>query len=286
MGNRRTKHQPRRTPRAPRESRDHHDDAPPPDRRNVWQWSLLGIKVAVGLCLLLGVVGALSFGVLHYARTTPRFSVVDVRIEGTQRLLRQDVLAAAGLEKGTNLFALDVEATERRLLQSPWISKVRVTRRLPGTVRLEISEREAAAVALIEGTPFLVDRDGVPFKTLGRGDPSDLPLITGVTAHAFSKDRRAEQARVYEALVLLRDYERSSFARGLTAQEVHLESSGGAVLTVGPQGTALVLGLPPWKKKLLRAERVLERTRQRGGQPNVIFLDNDAHPERVVVRVK
>jgi cell division protein FtsQ len=199
--------------------------------------------------------------------------------------LRQDVLRTAGLAKGQNIFSVEPEETSKKLLESPWISSVRVSRKLPGTVRLEIGERKPQAIALVGSQNYLVSEDGVPFKRLGQGDPHDFPLITGISLEALAKDRRAELARIVDALSLLRDYEHLSVFKKYPAQELHLESSGNAVLTVGGEGVSLHLGQAPWKQKLLRAEKVLSATRRAGGKANVVFLDNVAHPERVVVRV-
>jgi hypothetical protein len=34
------------------------------------------------------------------------------------------------------------------------------------------------------------------------------------------------------------------------------------------------------------AERVISELRQKGRAPGIVFLDNEAHPERVVVRMR
>lgn len=287
MGNRRTKNEKSSKKRAPREFGSVFDELPSLSvPSGVGSWLLLGLKVIVGLALIVGAVGSLAWGVHRYAQTTPRFAVVNVEIEGTRRLARDDVLGAAGFKKGDNLFALDVEKAEKSLLSSPWIAQARVVRQLPGTIRLEVVERDAVALAVIGGKTFLVSQDGEPFKEMGSGDPHDLPIVTGLSLLALSKDRRAELSRLRETLGLLRDYEKLPIAQSFPIEEVHLEPSGDAVLTVGSEGISMHLGATPWKRKLLRAERVLQRTRKAGGEPSVVFLDNDAHPERVVVRVR
>lgn len=287
MGNRRTKAEKSAKTRAPREHSSLFDDsssfAMP---RNTRSWVLLSLKVVIGLALIVGAVGSLAWGVHRYAQTTPRFAVSQVEIEGTRRLARDDVLGAAGIKKGDNLFALDVEAAERALLESPWIASARVFRRLPGTIRLEILERDAVALAILGGKTFLVSQEGEPFKEMGSGDPHDLPIVTGVSLEGLAADRRAELERLRETLGLLREYEKLSIAQSFPAEEVNLKPTGEAILMVGNTGIALHLGSSPWKRKLLRAERVLSKTRRSGGTPSVVFLDNDAHPERVVVRVE
>lgn len=247
---------------------------------------LLGAKVLFGGALVLAAVLGLSWAVYRYAQTTPRFAVQKIDVSGTRRLVREDLLAAADLKEGVNLFALDVDKAEKALLSSPWVAQVRVVRRLPSTVRVELVEHEPRAIATISGTSFLVSEEGVPFKELGSGDPHDFPVITGISPDALARDRRAELDRLAETLGVLRDYERLSISRAFPVQEAHLGKGGDASLVVGSEGITLHLGSGPFKQKLLRAERVLEKTRKAKGEPSIVFLDNEAHPERVVVRVR
>jgi cell division protein FtsQ len=272
--------------RAPADPRVTGEAEPGPAPRSAREWTVLSLKVAFGLGLLVAAVVTLAWGVHRYAQTTPRFAIVHLEVEGTKRLAREDVLGAAGVQKGQNLFSLDIPKAERALVESPWISSAHITRRLPGTVRLQVVERDPRAILVLHGKNFLVSSDGTPFKELGQGDPHDFPLITGVSAAELRRDRRAELERLERTLALLRQYEELPLGRSHPVQEVHLTDSGSASLTVGELGLALHLGAPPWKQKLLRAERVLSKAERAGGTPQVVFLDNDAHPERVVMRVQ
>jgi cell division protein FtsQ len=48
----------------------------------------------------------------------------------------------------------------------------------------------------------------------------------------------------------------------------------------------LVLGGPPFRRKLEQAARVVAELDKRGSKADAIMLDNDARPERVVVRMR
>ncbi len=261
-------------------------EAQPRKMRSLWGWVLTSLKVIVGVTLILGAVSGISWGVYRYARTTPRFSVKEISIEGTKRLSREDILAASGLTTGENLFALDVEAAQNALVQSPWIERAQVVRNLPNRVSIQVHERAARAALVLQGRTFLVDEAGVPFKEAGLGDPRDLPLITGLSVDRLRRDRALEEERLRDILALIRSYEHLSVAKSYPPEEVHLKDSGHTTLVVGSTGIALHLGPPPFKQRLLRAERVLRKTLRNGATPSVVFLDNEAHPERVVVRVQ
>jgi cell division protein FtsQ len=55
---------------------------------------------------------------------------------------------------------------------------------------------------------------------------------------------------------------------------------------VGREAIALSLGQPPYRDKIEEASRILNEVARRRANAAVIFLDDDAHPERVVVRMR
>jgi len=242
-------------------------------------------RFVLGLVMVVGSALGLGWAVRHYALSTPRFAIEEVDVRGARRLGTRAVMEAAGIEKGRNIFALDALTAERRLVEVPWVEKAHIERKLPGTLVVDLVEREAAAVTSVDGALYLVARSGDPFKRLEPGDPFDLPVITGLDPRDFGRDRDHARERLGGALELLRRYRALPVSKRYDAEEVHLAPGGEAVLMVGEKAIALYLGEPPWQKQLLRAARVLERVRA-GREPSAVFADNRAHPERVVVRMR
>ena len=56
-------------------------------------------------------------------------------------LSRRAVLETAHVHTGSNVFQLDASAAERALLKDPWVAEASITRDLPGTVRIAVTER-------------------------------------------------------------------------------------------------------------------------------------------------
>ena len=247
---------------------------------------LAALKLGAGLFVVIGAAVAVAVGVHRYALSTPRFSLRQVELVGAKRLTVAQVERLAGLEKGKNLFALDAEAAERKILEDPWVASVRVTRQLPGTLKVELSERDAAAVAAVGDRLYLVTSQGEPFKSLEAADPVDLPVLTGITPELLARDRARALERFKAALELVGDFGKLPSSRIQPIEEVHLAPSGDVSLIVGKDGITLELGQPPFARKLSMAETVLSELRRKGKAPGIVFLDNQAHPERVVVRMR
>lgn len=244
------------------------------------------LKLTSGIAIVVGAATALTWGLYRYAKTTPRFAVQELEITGSRRLTDDQVAKLGRVRLGANIFGIDTQEVEQRLVDDPWISEARVSRRLPTSLKVELVEREAAAIAPLDGRLFLLTRTGEPFKPLKPGDPVDLPVVSGVVTEQLQLDRPRELERIATAMEVLRHYERTALSKVHAAQEAHIAPDGRVTLTIGKEGAALHLGFGPWRKKLMMASRVVSMSEKRGQAPGIVFLDNQAHPERVVVRMR
>jgi cell division septal protein FtsQ len=242
-------------------------------------------KLALGIVLVLGTTGATVYGGYRLALQSSQFALRALEIE-SRRSSERELLEKAGAHVGDNLLAFDTHAAEQRLLSDPWIRSARVVRKLPHTLRIQLVEREALALASLDGGLFLIESNGEPFKAWQEGDTEDLPVLTGVTLEALAKDRAGAIARLAEGLAVLSHYERLPVSQQHRAQEVNLSPDGSVVLTVGTRGISLHLGQGPWPKKMLMVAEVMRTFENKRELPGVVFLDNALHPERVVVRMR
>lgn len=245
-----------------------------------------GLKILVGVTSVLGLSGGIGWSVYRYAVNAPAFAVTRIEVEGAVHFSDAKVTERAGLRSGQNLFRVDVQGAEHKLLQDPWVTSAKVRREPPDGLRVVITEREAKAIAVIEERLYLVSSDGLPFKPIAAGDPYDLPYVTGVSLANLARDTGRERERLTRALEALRQYDRIELSRIYPAQEVALSPSGQVTLMVGKVGIALELGAGPWQKKLMMAARVIGRLQSQRRLPEIVFLDNPSHPERVVARLK
>ncbi|MEO5728385.1 MAG: FtsQ-type POTRA domain-containing protein [Byssovorax sp.] len=245
-----------------------------------------GLQLVAGAAVVVAASISVAWGARRYVTTSPRFAVRTVLVEGERRRSAVAVAEAAGVAVGKNIFALDLHHAGQLLAQDPWIERATVTRKLPSTVAISVVEREAYAAAVINGELYLATRDGDLFKKLGEDDPSDLPVVTGITAEQIARDRAGVVLAVKRVLDVVEDFERTGIAKRYPVEELHLEKDGVLTVTIGKEAIALHLGMPPYRDKIEQGSRVLNEVARRKANAQVIFLDNDAHPERVVVRMR
>jgi cell division protein FtsQ len=243
-------------------------------------------KVALGAAIVIGASAGVAWGAKRYVTTSPRFAVKTITVEGNARLSPQDVAREAGLSVDSNVFAVDLDAAARALEADPWIKTAKVTRKLPGTLVVVVTEHEPAAVVAIDDKLFLASRNGEFFKEASAEDPLDLPVLTGISGAEVARDREGVERSVVRALDVVDEVQKTTLAQRYPVEEVHLEADGTLSLVVGTDGIALHLGRPPFRGKLEQAERVFSELEKRKAQPSIVFLDNDNSPERVVVRMR
>ncbi|MBV8366599.1 MAG: FtsQ-type POTRA domain-containing protein [Candidatus Eremiobacteraeota bacterium] len=125
---------------------------------------------------------AALFGGAAYGGKTlasdPRFALDDVAVDGARRLPSADIIAAAALPHGRNVWLLDSGAASRAIERLPWVASATIARAWPNKVTIIVSERvPAARMALPGGAQALVDTGGrVLGYATGTSDQT-LPLL-------------------------------------------------------------------------------------------------------------
>jgi cell division protein FtsQ len=248
--------------------------------------ALRALRAIVGVAMVVGIGSGVVWGARRYVRTSPRFAVSEIMTSGGKRRSADDIASIAGIAKGQNVFSIDLDRSRARLAADPWIETADLTRQLPGTISIRVTEREASGlVAMAEGT-YLVTRDGVVIKRVEPEDPLDFHVVTGIPLKSLVEDREGATRTIRQALDLAFDYDRSPLAQRSPVQEVHVEPNGDMTLMVGKSGVVLRMGAGPYRRKLDQAVRIVGELDRRGAKPDTIMLDDEARTDRVVVRMR
>lgn len=111
----------------------------------------IGMRVIITLLLAILLLFA-GFGLL--------FDITDIVVEGAYDYTSDEIIQASGIIAGKNLWFLNTSKAEKRISDSfPYISFVSVTRELPGTVRIAVSEGVVKASVTCETKRYVVDED-------------------------------------------------------------------------------------------------------------------------------
>jgi hypothetical protein len=129
------------------------------------------VDVGLVLAVVAGFAGALR---------SPLLDIDRVVVTGAARSGRDAVLDASGVERGQQLMDLDLRGAGERVAALPWVLDVTVSRRLDGTVRLEVQERTPVALLADGDRVSLVDATGRVVGPSPDGTPTDLVRLDGL----------------------------------------------------------------------------------------------------------
>jgi cell division protein FtsQ len=234
---------------------------------------VLGAVVVIGTGLgAVGMAGAMG---VTWLRTAAAFAVSDVEVVGARRLGEAIVLGAAGIEPGTNLFAIEPAAVERRVATLDGVHSVHVVRRLPNRVTLRVEEREPYALVNPARSGktvglYWIDAEGHRVGPARRPGSPPLPVLSGVDLPAPDPAAPISD-RLQVGLALLRAIQRTGDRAAGWISEIELGRAEGPVLYT-MDGTVVRVGSRPWDERLGRLEGVLEELDARGERAESIDL--------------
>lgn len=160
------------------------------------------------------------------------FDVRTVEVSGTRLLAPHEVLAVAGISSGQSLWD-DRETWERPLREHPAIASARVTRRIPGTLRVRVEEKHP--VAYVEaGTLRLATAGGELLPVDPTRRPVDLPIVR---AEWGDPEQVAVARRLLALAGRLEALDPALLAR---VSEIRATRRGGGAVLVHPLGEIVV----------------------------------------------
>jgi cell division protein FtsQ len=212
------------------------------------------VKVLAIMVIVVACVWGARLGVEHVV-ASPRFRLQGIEFSPTRHVAQADVLAMAGVNVGDRLLSLDTDAVAARIATHPWVEKVRVSRRLPGALVIEVTERQAVAAVALEGL-YLIDESGRPFKRATMEEADGLPVFTGIARARYAQMREVSEAAFREALGIVRAYRATPGRPALG--EVNIDPGLGFSLYLLEGGAEIRLGRGDYTKKLAQLDQIFE----------------------------
>jgi cell division protein FtsQ len=215
--------------------------------------------------LAVAALGVTGVAAAHVLQTTSLLTIRRIEVTGAARVPEAAVLAAARIEPGTNLLALDVEAVVDRVESVPGVRRVRVVRHLPDRVALVVEEREPFALVLVGGAAgglFSVDADGYLVGRERRPTAPALPILSGVELPSASGEHPVGD-RLHAGLALLRAIQHAGGQVVRRVSEVSMERAGSPLLYTN-EGIQVWIGDEAWDERLARLDGVFGEIEERG----------------------
>ncbi len=145
-------------------------------------------------------VAALIALLIWAAFLSPFLKVKKVRVSGGRHTTSEEIARAAGLDSADNLLLLSTSSIAADAARLPWVKSVEVERKLPGTVKVRVTERKPMMVLAAEGRRWLLDSEG---RVLGSEPGQErMPVIAGSPVDALEAGATVGDQEVTGALAV------------------------------------------------------------------------------------
>jgi cell division protein FtsQ len=131
-------------------------------------------------------MGEIRHGVFvaaDYVTAHAGFGIQTVVITGHEQVRESDVLRALEIGDSTSLLTFNAHWARMRLSDIAWVKTATVQKLFPGTLRIDLVEREPYALWQLTGIVSLIDRDGEVIGELADEKFASLPLVVGSGAN-------------------------------------------------------------------------------------------------------
>jgi cell division protein FtsQ len=185
-------------------------------REDVLPW----LKLATVAGAALGV--ALTAGhFLLYSPTLLLTEPAQVEVVGNQYVPRDTVVALFAPDRNRSLLRIPLDTRRAQIERIAWVESARVQRILPGSIRVEITERHPVAFLRTGSELALIDAQGVILERPAQGD-FRLPVVSGL-GEAIPLAERAARMRMFQQF--LREIETVRAGSGDLLSEADLSSA-------------------------------------------------------------
>lgn len=240
------------------------------------------LVIAAGFLLVLAGLGISGLLAWKQLGQWVFFQVTSIRIDGAERVGKEQVVALSGVDIHSNLLALNPGRVRNRIEEHEWIEWAEVKRQWPNRLLIVIRERRVVALLSLADGLYYLDRNGVAFARALPPEDLDFPVITGLADGEWPAALKEE--RINEALAFIRSAGRGSSilpAQGIS--EINLRQAEGNVLFLINRPFPIYLGQGEMAIKYQRLTRVLYWLYKGKNFTDTAYIRMDYLPDRVLV---
>lgn len=149
------------------------------------------------------------------------FDVKQINVEGAKQISANDIenIVKRRVEK-TGVWNADLEEIRVDVEKLNFVKSATVSRVLPSGVRVDLVEREPAAVVKLDSGDFWVDKDAVILKRVGEKDERHPFVLQGWNENRTEKAKEDNKKRVKIYLQMLDEWRDFELAKRVSAVDL------------------------------------------------------------------
>lgn len=191
-----------------------------------------------------------------YVFLSPIFNITDIIITGNEKILQEEILKLSQVNKGNNIFIKTKYSIMENIKENMYIEDVKIKRKLPGTLYIEVKERTLAYQIEYNENYVYIDSQGYILEI--SQEKENTIILKGCNTQEFENIKRINEKdlenlkiviKIKEAIKSINRLEKITYIDIEDNYVVYLEEEKKTVLL--GDGSNL-------KDKVLSLEKILE----------------------------
>ena len=108
---------------------------------------------------------------------SPLFNIKAIEVNGNKIVTKNEIISLSKIQIEENSFKLSKSKIKKQIKENAYIQDVKITRKLPSTILIEIEEREPAYLLEYAGSYVVIDKQGYMLEI--KTEKISLPIIQG-----------------------------------------------------------------------------------------------------------
>lgn len=228
---------------------------------------------------------ALIIGGIIYFLLSPFFNIKIINTSGNEKITKEELISLSNIQIDENIFKISNKKVEQNVRANAYIDSIKIKRKLPDTIELQIIERKPAYMITIGNAYMYVNTQGHLLE-ISKQDLK-LPIITGYLTKEDQiqvGNRLCEEDLQKLSSVIQIMNAANSNEIGKLVTKINISDKQDYVLELKSEKKTVHVGdTSDLSTKMLYVKTVLEKEKKHEGE---IFVNTDLSNKGAVFREK
>lgn len=132
------------------------------------------VKIAIYSFILLFILS------IYTIFSSTVFDLKKIELRGNTNITIEDVMKITNIELEKNLFQYKLNKIENRIMLNPYAKEIKVKRKLPNTIVIDIEEYKEDAIIHYNNKYIIINKNGKILSEKDKVTNNDIPIISKV----------------------------------------------------------------------------------------------------------
>ncbi len=229
------------------------------------------------------IITIITIIVLLLVLSSSLFGIRKIEIDGNQKLTDDSIISLSKLELYQNIFKFNKLEVINNIKENAYVEDAKVSRKLPGTVKITITEREPKYMLQLADSYAYINNQGYILEITT--EKLELPILIGISTNNSDivpgNRMNVEDLKKLDKVIKIYETAKSNELSDLITK-IDISDDNNYTLILEEEGKTVYLGeCSNLNTKLLYLKSILENSTGKNGE---IFLNVDLNKEHVYFR--